>query len=594
MNPVDRRALASNDTLPDRGPSDRTLRDALGPRNLDRARLYLDWGAVFDTRREGDALLARCEGSHDEHYRVRCLLDGDTVLDAVCSCPVGEAGACKHTGAVLLAWRHEPARFVAVTPLDDALAALGRGPLLDLVRALRERRPELDPVLDTLVPGRAITSTEAPDDWRARASVILRERPVGEHADALEALLREGLARPESDDPMARAHLHDAVARCIVGRWRRFGPDAAPALAVARRCLDALGEAFAQSRNARDRETLAATLLAYYRFDIEQGTATHPARTPGRHALALLTAHATDDERRALAALVRDRCEDADAWPRRAWQMCLLELEDGLTDDGAWEAQARALQRHGALVRHLARNARLDEALEALPLVPDAELVDVAPTLVAHGRAMEVEAHLTARLARASEANRARLSAWLRGRADARRDALALTQTLHAELLARPDLAAWDALRDASLPHGLWPEARAAALAALEARGHTLALDVLLRDGDLDAMLRVCLGEHQRPTAGLSQRHALVRALEDRPRDARAVLRSLVEGHIAMRSRAHYREAARLVPALRALDLRLDDAVEGERWLQGLRARHAGLPALQQELDAHLEARPAA
>ena len=46
----------------------------------ERGRSYAEGGAVFDTRRQGPTLKARCEGSLPEAYRVSATLDdGGTV-----------------------------------------------------------------------------------------------------------------------------------------------------------------------------------------------------------------------------------------------------------------------------------------------------------------------------------------------------------------------------------------------------------------------------------------------------------------------------------------------------------------------------------
>src|SRR5262245_55708023 len=70
--------------------------------SFQRGEAYFRSGAIFDTRRQGSALKARCEGSQGGPYRVEVTFDGDKIGAADCSCPVGGGGLCKHVAALLL------------------------------------------------------------------------------------------------------------------------------------------------------------------------------------------------------------------------------------------------------------------------------------------------------------------------------------------------------------------------------------------------------------------------------------------------------------------------------------------------------------
>lgn len=576
------RVNPSNDTTVT--VSERAIREGVGARNLERARLYLAWGAIFDARREETWLLARSEGSTEDVYDVRARLAPDGVAEARCSCPVGDVGGCKHVGALLLRWREDPHAFAPVPPLDRALDALDRAALRSLVGAMLRRRGELDAVLDDALPERRARVEPAPDAWRERAAGVFRRG--GEAAEAvagLDELVREGEASLAPDDATGRGRLHLQVAHAALGRWRRFGPDGGAVLAVVRARLDALARCVELARGDA-RFALLRALVDVTRFDIDQGTALGYGPSPGRHAVALAAARATEAERRALASDVRDALERVEGFAQRAWTLCLLALEEGVMDDASWLDRARSLDRHGAAVRLLARRGRAEEALAELARVHDAELVEAADALAAAGHGAEAEARVLARMERASEANRARMRSWLEGRAAARRDAEALCDAREAELHARPGPEAFEALREAS--GDAWPAVEARALAWLEERGHPLVYDVLLREGRLDEALRVALGDRQRPTGAITQRQRLAEALEaTRPRDALEVYRRLVDGLVALRSRTHYREASRVAARARALAARLGD--EGAAaWVEALRTRYAGLPAFQRALDA--------
>ena len=80
--------------------------------------------AVFEGRREGRTLKAKCEGSQGGPYRIRVDLSADGIASATCSCPVGGHGRCKHVAAVLLAWQDDPERFPGAESTEAILAKL--------------------------------------------------------------------------------------------------------------------------------------------------------------------------------------------------------------------------------------------------------------------------------------------------------------------------------------------------------------------------------------------------------------------------------------------------------------------------------------
>ncbi len=65
------------------------IRKRTGDRSFGLGRSYCDSGAIYDARREGAALKARCTGSRGEAYRVRATFDAKGLASAECSCPAG-------------------------------------------------------------------------------------------------------------------------------------------------------------------------------------------------------------------------------------------------------------------------------------------------------------------------------------------------------------------------------------------------------------------------------------------------------------------------------------------------------------------------
>jgi uncharacterized Zn finger protein len=109
------------------------IRDHVDERSYERGEDYAADGAIFDTRRQGNVLKGRCQGSEDEPYCVEVTLDGDGIVASDCSCPVGDA--CKHVAALLLCWLKKPRDF-RVMPEPGA-----RGTAARVEREVIEPRP---------------------------------------------------------------------------------------------------------------------------------------------------------------------------------------------------------------------------------------------------------------------------------------------------------------------------------------------------------------------------------------------------------------------------------------------------------------------
>ena len=121
----------------------------MGTRSFQLGRSYFEDEAVFDLRRQGDALKALCQGSMPQPYRLRVAFGAEGIEGADCSCPVGGGGHCKHVGALLLAWLDRPDAFRAVPELDADLERRGKDELIALIKQMLRLQPRPgDPVGD--------------------------------------------------------------------------------------------------------------------------------------------------------------------------------------------------------------------------------------------------------------------------------------------------------------------------------------------------------------------------------------------------------------------------------------------------------------
>jgi uncharacterized Zn finger protein len=124
--------------------SEEDIQDWVGSKSFERGYKYFEEGAVFETQRQGETLRAFCEGSQPHPYHVEVTLDAQGIRDALCSCPVGDEGRCKHVAALLLAWFHNSDEFAEVETVDETLTQKTKEELITLVKKMLQQRPELE------------------------------------------------------------------------------------------------------------------------------------------------------------------------------------------------------------------------------------------------------------------------------------------------------------------------------------------------------------------------------------------------------------------------------------------------------------------
>lgn len=553
----------------------------VGSRSLERGRRYVAWGAVFDGRRRGAVLRARCEGSGQEAWRVRVTLGTTGVVDALCDCPMGDAGDCKHVAAVLLTYAREPEAFAEVPTADEALAGVDAEALRAVLGLLLLKRPELEMLVEEALPeafARPAVEGHGP------GSALLRGVWSGSDLDAVAAEL-EALRATAVAAGDVRAVERLAVG--IVGRRRRVGGDAGPVMAVARRCV----EAVAAGVRAGDAETRARGLrwlVAMYGFDVEHGCA-GVVDALGRVSVGAALAVATAGERRALARRVRGAMARGDEWARFAWGAVLVELEEGLVEDEeAWLEQARAHHRPAARCRRLLALGRVEEAWPALGEVADGEVLVLAERFEGAGLGEGFAEAVKARAARAGATSRGRLVAWLQARETRTADAEAALGLAEAVLAAEPTRASLEALRGRAEALGRWAEVRERAEVVLDAKAPAVLLAWLLETGDMAAARRVAEDERARPAGFAAERMRAAEALEEGdPEGAARVYLRQAEACAAQRGRAAYREACTMLARMERVLTAAGRGAEATAWREGYAARHARLSSLRAELVQH-------
>ena len=167
-----------------------TLRSTTSAQSFERGLEYYHSGAVYNTIRQGDTLLAECVGTETYHLRVE--LDAAGLRSASCTCPYEYGGYCKHLVAFLLTYLHKPNEFTKRKSLPVLLENVDKTALVAMLAKLADRHPELYNWIESNLPVAVIAATPAlPKDTGtgvvdgARESIESQSKPVSqvsEHA----------------------------------------------------------------------------------------------------------------------------------------------------------------------------------------------------------------------------------------------------------------------------------------------------------------------------------------------------------------------------------------------------------------------------
>ena len=166
--------------------TERAIKQRVGERSFQRGLNYFQSDAVFDCRRQGELLKARCQGQSADFYHVSARIVGGQIKEADCHCPVGSGGHCKHVAALLLTWMHAPDGFRETAPLEERLLECSKSRLVELIQQMIDGDPDLESWLELALPA-ALPSGKGevvqPDAYRRQAVAAFSNAGYGWEAD---------------------------------------------------------------------------------------------------------------------------------------------------------------------------------------------------------------------------------------------------------------------------------------------------------------------------------------------------------------------------------------------------------------------------
>ena len=569
--------------------SDATISGWVGLRNLQMGRSYVEDGAVFDLRVQGATLKARCQGSIPQPYRLRAVLGDGSIEAADCSCPVGSTGRCKHVGALLLTWLERPGDFRVVAELDADLGQRSKGELVILIKQMLQLQPDLESLLEMAIPGGDGRSVPVnPEICRRQVAAAFRHGQ-DDWMESRRMAMEIGVILDSGDDFLVRndyanaGAVYSSVSLEMLQQYDAMLDEDGRLTDVMDRCVEGLGKCLAQWENdAAGRESLLRTLFDIYRTDLDWGGVELGEDAPG-----FLLELTTLEEKRAIAGWVRSAMGHGDgggdSFMLEAHGRFLLELEEDQLDDASFLSICREARLLGDLVDRLLTLGRLEEAMVEAERAEEHELLELVDVFCQHDLAQRIEPVLARRVETSPSRRlmeRLKEHYLEQGKLP---EALDLAKRL---LERSPGLSEYAKVRELSRELGDWEELRPQLLGLWSAaRDYGLLTDIYLEEGEIDLALQ---SVGQEP-AGLHGGNRLTRVAEaasaTRPQAALDIYRRLVEGLIAARGRANYRQACAHLTRIRDLYRNLSAEPEWLVYVGELKERHRRLPALGEELN---------
>jgi uncharacterized Zn finger protein len=566
--------------------SEQEIREFIGEQSFQRGQRYFSNGAIFDARRQGMTLKARCEGSRSEAYRVEVTFDTTHVIEVSCSCPIG--GHCKHVAALLLTWQARPEEFLEEEDVDTILKESDKAELIALIKQMLRREPDLELLVQAKSKRQAQIN---PEVYRRQVETIFRDagNEWGVEADIAGDLFEVKEVADmfaQRSDYANTALVYEVLIEGMLKYSSRYEDEDGELRSVIDACIEALDTCLTKVQDdSALREKMLQLLFAIHGFDIHAGGIGF-----GEEAPEILLGHATGEERQKIVQWTLDaiaQIPDKTSWERQQWGSFLLELGEETLDDEAFLRICRETGRVADAVERLLELGRVKEAVKETEPIGDYDLLRMADIFVKHEQAATIEPIMWKRGWKLQDM---RLLEWLEKRYQARKDpATPLLQAgLNFLYRHRPTLESYRELRDVAQQFGQWEKIRPAAIAAIKPPYDDLVIRIALDENDIDMIINMLKVEGVPSYSYAFTRNRVfkvVQSLEEtHPSTALAVYRAYVEYHIGQRNRQGYQEACWCLAIMRTLYNKLGKSDEWTNYITALRERYHTLRALKEEL----------
>lgn len=573
-------AMPSPDPL-----TEEQLLDWVDETALTRGRPYADSGAVFATRRVSSTLRARCQGSHPDAYHVEITLGPEGVEDALCSCPVGDDGTCKHVAATLLVWMREPALFRELQDIATLLADKTKEQLIAIIRQMLRHDPDLETLLDMPVAGstgdakpdagyfrqqaeQAFLQGAASGDWRASYGI----------SHQLSALAGAGDDYLEAREPESAAAVYGALIAAVVEHYGTLMDEEGQIAAVVHELVAGLESCLVSGpEEGGFRTAVLRSLFDVYLLDLRMGGIGIADAVPG-----ILVELTNDAERLTVADWARAKLDQSSDWSRRALGVLLLGLEEERLSDEEYLTLCRDAGLDADLIDRLLALGRGEEALAHARTLSDYGLLTVADLFQPYPEIQQFEALVEQRLRQSQDR---RLFDWLKDRKKARGDDAGALTLARRVFQIHPTLEGYREIKQLAVGLQRWPEVRRELDGVLKSSWNSgLKVQIHLLEGELDAAVEALA---RVGSAYFPVREEVAATLEaaNRPLDAAQIHMRTAEALIQGRGRSNYQAACRHLLTARRLHQQAGEVARWDRYRAGLVEANRSLRALKEEMQ---------
>lgn len=260
--------------------TEKLIEQRVGERSFQRGQSYFTSDAIYDCRRQGELLKARCHGQSADSYAVSARVVGGQIQEAECDCPVGSGGYCKHVAAMLLTWLHTPDEFRETVPLEEQLSKCSKSQLVELIQQMVDHAPELESWLELALPTETPSGkgkVVKPDVYRRQIVAAFSNAGYGWEADrevttALRSLKKIGDQFRSQKNVESAVAVYRGILEGFVSEYESFQDETGNVCVVAGECIATLGECLSQFvEGSEGREPVLQILFDVLRFDIDFG-----------------------------------------------------------------------------------------------------------------------------------------------------------------------------------------------------------------------------------------------------------------------------------------------------------------------------------
>jgi uncharacterized Zn finger protein len=570
------------------------IKNWVGLSSFQKGMPYFSSGAIYEARRQGQTLKARCRGSQAAYYQLQVTFGLEGIVSADCSCPVGAGGRCKHIAALLLTWFDSPDSFEEIEDPTATLEKHSKEELIAIIRQMIQREPDLAVLLEMPLPGsktdekpldalvirrqarHAMRRVDLEEDWEGGGGVY-------EAVADLQPLLDLAGQYLDQASPGNAAIIFCEVAETLLGGYEDaiMQEESGRLGSVIDDCAEGLRECLKSMTDAAQRGKILKGLFDIYAWDVDAG-----GIGIGDGVTDILMEQATLQERQMIAGWAEAALNGKGDWSRRAMGGLLIRLQADSLDDESFLEICRQTGRLKDLVERLLILDRINEAVTESQRASDYELLSLADLFVQHDHGPLAETFITEREKTSQDT---RLTIWLKEYAKNQGDliqALAFAEKL---FWLRPTVEAYMEVRQLAQIQQQWAELRNKTLDSLAKKGqHDLLTEIFLEEGLIDqALSSLDIAKKSNRFWGGSalQIRVAQAAGEQRPKESIRLYMQMIEPLIAQRGRDNYAQAAGYLRSVRDAYQRLGELHTWQALIANLRKQHRNLPALKDEFN---------